>query len=97
MKSGLAFIVALLMSSAALAATPSEDVAAYIKVIQGDKSQHHTISEELQWKGMSDPLLFDIIEAKVKSEYETAKYDSTEKNRVARYILELGYSLICRA
>lgn len=90
MKYIFALLLTMFMTQATSAATPDEDIAAYIKVIQGDKSQHFTIYESMQWMGLSDPLLFDLIEQKLKAEAPDAA--GSELSRLHRYVRELGWS-----
>ncbi len=92
MKFLIVFSLTLCFSLFVNAATPDDDAAPYIKIFAGDKSLHHTITEDVEWMGLSDPKLFDPIEQRLLSEYEHAKIYSAERNRIARYIKDLGYS-----
>ena len=92
MKFSITFILTMFMAQAIFAATPDEDVAAYIARFQGPQDLHHKIAEDFQWVGLSDPRLFDLIEKKLLAEAESASGNSTDKNRVARYMRDLGYS-----
>jgi hypothetical protein len=82
-----------LCASTAQAATVDEDVQHYIGVFQGgDTAAHNQAVEELAWKGLSDPRLFDMLERKILAEHAAAANTRAEKDRVARYIRALGFS-----
>lgn len=76
----------------AAAASPDEDVMRYIQVFSGDKAQHSDAANALAWMGISDVRLFDIIERRLLADYEAARTDRHEKDRVARYVRALGFS-----
>jgi hypothetical protein len=92
MKLILSLLVAFLVSSVAVAATPEEDVAHYIAIFNGDTSRHNAAVESLAWKGISDPQMYDVIERRLLDEGQIIKPNKDEKNRVARYIRALGFS-----
>src|SRR5262245_7919050 len=86
--------LALLLSlcaSGALAATADEDLKHYLDIFQGDTG-HERAVEELAWKGISDPRLYDVIEQRLLKDAEAARRDREAKGRVARYIRALGFS-----
>jgi hypothetical protein len=92
MKYCFAFVLTIFMCNITFATTLDEDVTIYIKRFQGDQNLHYKLAEDFQWIGLSDPKLFDLVEKKLMQEFEAAKSDHNERNRVARYIKDLGYS-----
>lgn len=85
-------VVGALLAPAASAATNDEDVARYIAIFQGPSGGevHLEAVRDLAWMGMSDPRLFDLLEAKVRAELGVE--DKLVHERVAHYIRALGYS-----
>lgn len=92
MKLILSLVTALLVSGAAIAAAPEEDVAQYIAIFSGDTNRHNAAVESLAWKGISDPRVYDVIERRILDEAQNARFNKEGKNRVARYIRALGFS-----
>ena len=74
------------------AATLEENVARYVAVFNGDKSQHAAAGESLGWMGISDTRVFDLIEKHLLADGSTPIDDREEKARVAWYIRALGFS-----
>jgi hypothetical protein len=85
-------IASFLFSNLSIAATPDEDLEQYVKIFSGHPAFHSEAADTLEWKGLSDTRLFDIIEQRLQSDYVAANNDRQEKNRVARYMRALGYS-----
>src|SRR4051812_28755760 len=92
MKFIASLFAALLFSSAALAATPEEDLTRYIAIFSGETRGHNDAVESLAWMGISDPRLYDIIEKRVLEEADKVKLDRNELGRVQRYLRALGFS-----
>lgn len=96
MKLGIIFFLTLVVSHTVLAATPNEDVDAYIKMLQSERPLHAQIADDCQWKGLSDTRLFDLIEQKllnhITQNLEETKTTQVDRTRVVSYIRELGYS-----
>jgi hypothetical protein len=88
-----ALLLSILAAGAACAATVDEDVERYVAIFQGnDTALHNKSVEELAWKGISDPRLFDLLERRALAEHKAAEGVRAEKDRVARYIRALGFS-----
>jgi hypothetical protein len=92
MKILIAVLAALTVSNYARGATLEEDLARYVQIFNGDKNLHSDAADTFGWMGLSDPRLFDIIERRLLEEYQAARNDRQDKNRVARYIRALGFS-----
>ena len=92
MKFIAAIVMALAFAGQAIASSVAEDVARYVQIFSGDTNFHSDAADTFPWMGLSDPALFDIIEKQLLAEYEAARNDRGEKNRVARYIRSLGFS-----
>ncbi|HEX7641821.1 MAG TPA: hypothetical protein VF472_06345 [Burkholderiaceae bacterium] len=70
MKKLLALGLSALVSHMACAATAEEDVAHYVQAVQGTRPVRVKAIDELAWKGISDPRVFDLIEKMVLAELE---------------------------
>ena len=92
MKMLLSLLTSLLFATNALAATAEEDITSYVRIFSGDASLHSEASDTLVWKGLSDTRIFDIIEKRLLADATAARTDKQEKNRVARYLRDLGFS-----
>lgn len=79
-------------SSVALARSLEEDVRVYIDVFNGDPKLHSAHADTFSYMGLSDIRLFDVIEKRLLADYQAARDDRAERNRVARYIRALGFS-----
>ncbi len=65
----------------------------FLQILKTDNdSDKIQMLERLQWSGISDPRLFDVIEKFVLSNYEQSQYDAPELKILANYIRALGYS-----
>jgi hypothetical protein len=84
----LALIASLISFNHAVAASLEEDVQHYIRIFSGDKALHSEAVDKLEWMGLSDTRLFDIIEGLILENAD----DRGERNRVAKYIRSLGFS-----
>ena len=87
-----ALLLALLIALPVHAASPEEDLNRYLQVFQGDTGPHVEAVRELAWMGLSDPQLYDVIEARLLQDYESARRVRAEKNRVSHYLRALGFS-----
>ncbi len=87
-------IASFLFFNLSVAATPEEDVEQYVKIFSSNSNPvfHSDAVDTLEWKGLSDTRLFDIIEQRLQTDFVVGNYDKMEKNRVARYMRALGYS-----
>ena len=68
MKKLLALALIASASQLAAAATAEEDVAHYVTAVNGPLSVRIKAIDELAWKGISDPRVFDPIEQRVLAE-----------------------------
>jgi hypothetical protein len=92
MRSRFVLIASFLFFSLSTAATLDEDVEQYVKIFSGDPALHAAAADTLEWKGLSDTRLFDVIEQRLQTDFVPGNYDRMDKNRVARYMRVLGYS-----
>ena len=92
MKMLLSLLTSLLFVTSALAATAEEDITSYEQIFSGAPSLHSDASDTLVWKGLSDTRIFDVVEKRLLADATAARSDKHEKNRVARYIRNLGFS-----
>lgn len=92
MKMFACVLASLVCVGSAWAASVAEDIEAYVRIFSGDASLHSDASDTLAWKGLSDPRLFDVIEQRLLVDAKAARNDRQEKNRVARYLRDLGFS-----
>ena len=92
MKIAYLIFVASFLSNPSFAASPEEEVAIYIKIFEGNISEHSTAADALAWKGLSDTRLFDIIEQRALTDYIIADQNKHERERVAQYVRALSYS-----
>jgi hypothetical protein len=92
MKTIIALLSVLMLSMPAFSATQEEDVATYLKVFESNFDAHAHAVEQLAWKGLSDPRLFDVIEFRLFSDLAAAERNRRVANRVAHYIRALGFS-----
>lgn len=89
-----ALIASFVFFNPSIAATPEQDLEQYVQIFSGNSNPvfHSDAIDTLEWKGLSDTRLFDIIEKRLQTDFVPGNYDRTEKNRVARYMRALGYS-----
>lgn len=92
MKAIAAAIVILLFPPLVLGNTLEEDVTRYVQLFSGDNSLHADAADTVSWMGISDTRVFDVVEQRLLTDYQAARNDRNEKNRVARYIRALGFS-----
>ena len=65
----------------------------YLRVLnQGSTSQKVEMLKQLQWSGLTDPRLYDPIEAQVRAQYLSKNLDKNQINVAAHAIRALGYS-----
>ena len=84
-----ALLLSLLAVLPAAAATPEEDVQHYISVFQAGADSDRAV-DDLAWKGISDPRLYDLVEQRLIAESKvTSRQD---RNHAARLIKALGFS-----
>jgi len=92
MKILLVFLTSLFFASNALSATAEEDVERYVRIFNGDASQHSDAADTFVWAGQSDIRIFDVIEKRLLADAEAGRNDKKEKSRVVRYVRALGFS-----
>jgi|RhiMethySRZTD1v2_1073278.scaffolds.fasta_scaffold153872_2 hypothetical protein len=91
MRTFLALLLSL-FAGAALAATPEEDVQRYLAVFSDTLADTDKAVEELGWKGISDPRLYDVIEERLLVEAPKVGRSKIDRNRIGHYIRGLGFS-----
>jgi hypothetical protein len=91
MRTVLAVLLSLSVSGA-VAASLEEDVQKYVGIFSGDKSGHVSGAQSLQWVGISDTRVFDLVEQRLKADADAVRNDRAEKDRAAWYIRALGWS-----
>nr|WP_320165552.1 hypothetical protein [uncultured Methylophaga sp.] len=83
---------ALSMNAAAYQ-SKDEQIDAVLNVVQtGSQERKETVLERLQWSGISDPRLYDVLEADLLANYQEKLYDSDKRNLMAYEVRALGYS-----
>ncbi len=87
-----AALFALLHCAAAAAATAEEDVARYVQIFSERNAQHIEAVQALGWMGVSDTVVFDIIERLATEEAQAARNSNAERSRISHYIRALGFS-----
>jgi hypothetical protein len=87
-----AILASFLFSVPAGAATAEDDVAQYVQIFNGDRGLHIRAAQDLAWKGISDPLVFDIIERRLLADSQGAAGSSADKDRLGHYLRALGFS-----
>ncbi len=93
MRRIFALLAAVVFSSSAMAVSLEEDVASYIKIFSGDdRSAQSAAALTLQWTGLSDTRLFDIIEKHIVADYAPAGLERADVVRLERLVRALGYS-----
>ncbi|MFP8966890.1 hypothetical protein ACKC9G_09960 [Pokkaliibacter sp. CJK22405] len=91
LKIALVVLAALLAQRAMAFSSSEEQITSYVHVLDSqDADQQEQLLSRLQWAGLSDPALFDVIERKLLSQYQTSNY--TEAGLMAHYARALGYS-----
>jgi len=91
MRTVLAVLLSLSVSGA-VAASLEEDVQKYVGIFSGDKSGHVSAAQSLQWVGISDKRVFDLVEQRLKADADAVRNDRVEKDRAAWYLRALGWS-----
>lgn len=92
MKIFNAILLALFSASLAHAATLEDDVNRYAERFSGAKTVNEDVIESLEWMGLSDPRLFDLIERRVIDSAEPGRTNSKIRSDVQLYIRALGFS-----
>ncbi len=92
MKIFNAILLALFSTSLAHAATLEDDVNRYVERFSGNKTVHEEVVESLEWMGLSDPRLFDLIERRALQDAEPGRTDRKTRNYVKLYLRALGFS-----
>jgi hypothetical protein len=88
----LGLILASLNMIPAYAGAEQQEIDAYINTFQnGSWKEQTSICNELQWSGISDPRLFDVIEAKLLG-LLSAETDKNSLDIIAWYSKALGMS-----
>ena len=92
MRFFLAFLASLLLTGQSFAATLEEDVLSYTRIFSAERSQHLAAADALNYAGVSDLRVFDLIEKLLVSDVQTELYEGADKERITRYINALGVS-----
>ena len=85
-------LLALFSASLAHAASLEDDVNRYVERFSGNKTVNEELVESLEWMGLSDPRLFDLIERRAIECAEPGRYDRKTRNQVQLYLRALGFS-----
>lgn len=91
MKKLLALALIASASQLAAAATAEEDVAHYVTAVNGPLSVRIKAIDELAWKGISDPRVFDPIEQRVLAESANG-FAGIDPNDIEHDIRALSFS-----
>lgn len=86
------FIIGSVIPQTSFASNNQKIIDEYIKIFNGHSwAEQKDICNKLQWSGISDTTLFDIIDKKLSSLFPTAK-GRTDIDRAAWYAKALGTS-----
>ena len=90
----MGLILALLMNSAVLAfSTVDEQIVSYLNTLEtANDVTKAKMLERLQWSGLRDERLFDVIEDKVLVLYQISSMSKGEFKTFLQHIRALGYS-----
>ena len=94
MKALFGGLLWVLGCTAAMAfATQEEQINSYLEILAGTNPQAKIqMLERLQWSGLSDPALFDVIETRVLDGYQNDEISTNEFKVLAYDVRALGYS-----
>lgn len=87
-----AILLALFSTSIAHAASLEDDVNRYAQTFSGTQSVTAEVVESLEWMGIADPRVFDLIERRAIEAAEAGRYDRKTRNEVVLYLRALGFS-----
>ncbi|MBV8636164.1 MAG: hypothetical protein JO002_16845 [Burkholderiaceae bacterium] len=91
MKKLLVLLLVASLSQLASAATAEEDVAHYVEALNGPKPVRIKALDDLAWKGISDPRVFDPIEKAVLAELDPGA-SGGDRELVQQEIRALSFS-----
>ncbi len=91
MKKLLVLAMMAAVSQLAGAATAEEDVAHYAEAVKGTRPVRIKAIDELAWKGISDPRVFDQIEQMVLAELDSNS-SGGDRNAIEQDLRGLSYS-----
>lgn len=92
-KKLIPLLFAAVSMSAAAYQSKDEQIDAVLKVMQtGSQERKETVLERLQWSGLSDPRLYDVLEADLLANYQEKQYESDKRDLMAYEVRALGYS-----
>lgn len=91
------FILTLLIVCLSLPAmafsSNAERVDSFVKLLNSsDYKGQEQMLNRLQWSGLSDPALFDVIEKRLLEHYKVQGLDSSIRKVMAYHVRALGYS-----
>lgn len=93
MKRLILFALSLCFALGTLAATPEEDVQRYLAALADPLTNTDKVVDELAWKGISDPRVYDLIEERLLDEAPDARRRNRgDRSRIGHYLRGLGYS-----
>lgn len=92
MKIFNAILLAVFSTSLAHAASLEDDVNRYVERFSANKTVSEEVVESLEWMGLSDTRLFDVIESRAIAGAEPGRTDRKTRKAVLLYIQALGYS-----
>jgi len=85
-------LLTLFFAGIAHAASLEDDVNRYVERFSGNKTVNEEVVESLEWMGLSDPRVFDLIERRAIEGAEPGRYDRKTRNQVQLHIRALGFS-----
>jgi hypothetical protein len=89
----LAAVLSLFSCLALAYPTNAERIEGYVQILEsgGDRSQQEMLNR-LQWSGLSDPALFDVIEKRLLQRYQECCLSGDAIDLIAYHVRALGYS-----
>jgi len=90
MKKAAALCLSIFLSSFAAAATLDDDVAHYAQIAADTSASHAKELDALAWQGISDPKVFDVIEARLLASLVPGAAGSNEETEAR--VRALGFS-----
>ncbi len=93
-KKIIAWVLFILLSSPSLAfESVDEQIQHYLGILSGTNVKAKvTMLERLQWSGLTDPRLYDVIESNVMTQYLQEELSKNSFKVLAHQIRALGYS-----
>ena len=80
-------LLTLFFAGIAHAASLEHDVNRYVERFSGNKTVNEEVVESLEWMGLSDPRVFDLIERRAIEGAEPGRNDRKTRNQVQMHIL----------